>query len=205
MAKTRKKQQKQQKKRKKNKTYKKKDFASGDGMVTAIWGPPLWHFLHIVSFNYPVHPTPKDKKNYKKFIINLKNILPCRYCRDNLKKNLKALPLTNKDLENRDAFSRWMFELHELINTMLNKKSGLKFCDIRERYEHFRARCTKDKKFSKKKIKLAAKKTKKKKEKGCTEPLYGKKSRCIVKIALSDKRSKSFQMDKKCAKVRIKN
>jgi hypothetical protein len=86
---------------------------------------------------------------------------------------------------------------------MLFKKYGLKFCDIREIYEHFRARCTKDKKFSKKKIKIAVKKTKKKKEKGCTEPLYGKKSKCIVKIVPNDKRSKSFQMDKKCVKVRI--
>ena len=188
---------------KKNKTYKKQDFSCGDGMVTSVWGPPLWHFLHVISFNYPVHPTEKDKKYYRKFVLNLKHILPCRYCRDNLKKNLKELPLTNKDLKNRDAFSRWMFKLHELINTMLGKKSGLKFCDIRERYEHFRARCTKDKKFSKKKIKIAVKKTKKKKEKGCTEPLYGKKSKCIVKIVPNDKRSKSFQMDKKCIKVRI--
>jgi hypothetical protein len=200
MTRTRKKQ-----KQKQNKTYKKKDFISSDGMVTSVWGPPLWHFLHIISFNYPVHPTKKDKKNYRNFIINLKHILPCRYCRDNLKKNLKELPLRNKDLESRDSFSRWMFKLHELINTMLDKKSGLKFCDVRERYEHFRARCTKDKKFSKKKIKVAVKKTKKKKEKGCTEPLYGKKSKCIVKIVPNDKRSKSFQMDKKCIKVRIKN
>lgn len=199
MTRTRKKQ-----KQKKNKTYKKKDFVSSDGMVTSVWGPPLWHFLHIISFNYPVHPTKKDKKNYRNFIMNLKHILPCRYCRDNLKKNLKELPLENKDLESRDSFSRWMFKLHELINTMLDKKSGLKFCDVRERYEHFRARCTKDKKFSKKKIKVAVKKTKKKKEKGCTEPLYGKKSKCIVKIVPNDKRSKSFQMDKKCIKVRIK-
>lgn len=199
MTRTRKKQ-----KQKKNKTYKKKDFISSSGMVTSVWGPPLWHFLHIISFNYPVHPTKKDKKNYRNFIMNLKHILPCRYCRDNLKKNLKELPLENKDLESRDSFSRWMFKLHELINTMLDKKSGLKFCDVRERYEHFRARCTKDKKFSKKKIKVAVKKTKKKKEKGCTEPLYGKKSKCIVKIVPNDKRSKSFQMDKKCIKVRIK-
>ena len=134
MVKTRKKKQI----RKKNKTYKKQDFSSGDGMVTSVWGPPLWHFLHVISFNYPVHPTEKDKKYYRKFVLNLKHILPCRYCRDNLKKNLKELPLTNKDLKNRDAFSRWMFKLHELINTMLGKKSGLKFCDIRERYEHIK-------------------------------------------------------------------
>ena len=33
--------------------------------------------------------------------MNLKNILPCKYCRDNLKKNFKRLPLKEKDLKNR--------------------------------------------------------------------------------------------------------
>ena len=64
------------------------------------------------------------------------------------------LPLTNADLKNRDKFSRWVFKLHELINTMLGKDSGLKFCDVRERYEHFRSRCTQeDKVVSNKEIK----------------------------------------------------
>lgn len=30
------------------------DYESGDGMITAVWGPPLWHVLHTISFNYPV-------------------------------------------------------------------------------------------------------------------------------------------------------
>ena len=34
---------------KKSRTYKKKDFLSGDGMLTGVWGPPLWHYLHLVS------------------------------------------------------------------------------------------------------------------------------------------------------------
>ena len=37
------------KKSKKNKTkkvYDKGDFASGDGMLTSVWGPSLWHVLH---------------------------------------------------------------------------------------------------------------------------------------------------------------
>ena len=46
------------------------------------------------------------------------------------------------------------------------------------------------------------KKTRKKREKGCTEPLYGKKSKCIIKIVPKDDRVKSFQMDKKCIKKR---
>ena len=88
---------------------------------------------------------------------------------------------------------------------MLGKKSGLKFCDVRERYEHFRSRCTDEKKFSVKNINAALRKTKKnkkEKEKGCTEPLYGKKSKCIVKIVPYNTKGKSFQMDKKCIKKR---
>ena len=45
-------------------------------------------------------------------------------------------------------------------------------------------------------------KTKKKKEKGCTEPLYGKKSKCIIKIVPKEKKCKTFQIDKKCIKTR---
>ena len=41
-----------------------------------------------------------------------------------------------------------------------------------------------------------------KKEKGCTKPLYGKKSKCVIKIVPQETRCKSFQMDKKCEKKR---
>jgi hypothetical protein len=72
------------------------DYNSPDGMMTSIWGPPLWHTLHTISFNYPVNPTKEDKINYYNFFISLKNILPCKYCRDNLKANLKINPLNKK-------------------------------------------------------------------------------------------------------------
>ena len=88
---------KTQKKKKTKKTvFIEKDFKSGDGMLTSVWGPSLWHSLHTISFNYPVKPTLQDKKNYKRFIMNLRYILPCKYCRMNFKKNLKELPLTEK-------------------------------------------------------------------------------------------------------------
>ena len=205
MTKTRKLRKKSKKHKKR--IYTKKHYQSGDGMVTSVWGPPLWHYLHTMSFNYPVKPTAADKRHYKNFILSLRYVLPCRYCRENLSKNLKALPLTDKEMRSRSSFSRWVFKLHELINTMLGKKSGLKYCDVRERYEHFRSRCTIElpmggsngseiKKILRKKNKT------RKKEKGCTEPLYGKKSKCVIKIVPKDDRVKSFQMDKKCIKKR---
>jgi hypothetical protein len=158
-----------------------------------------------MSFNYPVEPTIEDKKYYREFVLNLRYVLPCKYCRMNLKTNLKQLPITMTVMKNRDSFSRYIYNLHELINKMLNKKSNLSYCEVRERFEHFRSRCTDEKPKLFKLSDLRLNKTRKsglKKEKGCTEPLYGKKSKCIIKIVPQDEKVESFQMDKKCIKNR---
>lgn len=189
---------------KKNKTrkkiYSKKDFKSKDGMLTSVWGPSLWHYMHTMSFNYPVNPTNVQKKYHKQFIMSLKYVLPCKYCRMNFRKNLKAVPITDTVLKNRDNFSKWMYDLHEHINTMLNKKSGLSYEDVRERYEHFRARCSET---SVDKIVEELKKIKNKKEKGCETPLYGHKAKCVIKIVPKENKEETFQMDKACIKKRV--
>jgi len=97
-------------------------------------------------------------------------------------------------MKNRHTFSLYVYELHELVNKMLGKKSGLTFCEVRERYEHFRARCTVDK------PKIFKFKKTQKKEKGCTEPLYGKKAKCIIKIVPQEKKCETLQIDDKCLK-----
>ena len=56
--------------------------------------------------------------------------------KEKFSQNLKSIPLNSKALKNRENFSRWMFRLHEQINKMLNKKSGLTYEQVRERYEH---------------------------------------------------------------------
>ena len=184
-----------QNRKNRRRTFKKKDFLSGDGMLTTVWGPGMWHYLHTMSFNYPIKPTLNDKKNYRNFILNLQNVLPCRHCRENLTNNFKVHPLRMCDMKNRDSFSRYIYKLHEIVNKMLKKKSGLTYCDVRERYEHFRSRCTdnKPKLFKFRKTR---------KEKGCTEPLYGKKSKSIIKIVPQEERCKTMQIDKKCIKSR---
>lgn len=187
----------------KKRVFSKNDYISGDGMLTPVWGPSLWHFLHTMSFNYPVNPTEEDKKNYLNFILGLQFILPCRYCRENLTKNFEVLPITNETMKSRDSFSRYIYNLHETVNKMLGKKSGLTFCDVRERYEHFRARCTDKtiKQFDIEKIKQIKNKTLKKgkeKEKGCTNPLYGKKSKCLIRIVPIEDKTETMKIDKKC-------
>lgn len=177
------------------------DYNSGDGMLTAVWGPAMWHYLHTMSFNYPVKPTAEDKKHYRDFIYSLRYVLPCKYCRINLTNNLKQKPLRMCHMASRATFSRFIYELHELVNKMLKKKSHLSYCDVRERYEHFRSRCTTEKPriFNFKKTRKADRE----KEKGCTEPLYGKKSKCVINIVPQENKSQTFQMDDKCVKKRV--
>ena len=169
--------------------FKPSDTKSGDGMLTTVWGPSLWHFLHTMSFNYPVEPTKEQKEQYRSFVLNLVNVLPCKYCRINLHKNFKTLPLTMVHMKNRDSFSRYVYNLHEIVNKMLNKKSGLSYCDVRERYEHFRARCTANQPP--------------KTEKGCTEPLVGKKSKGIIQIIPQEVECETIQIDEQCLKSRV--
>jgi hypothetical protein len=182
--------------------YSKDDYNSSDGMLTSVWGPSLWHYLHTMSFNYPNQPTEENKKYYKQFILNLVHVLPCKYCRENLRKNFKTLPLTDKNMKNRETFSKYIYELHELVNKMLGKKSGLSYKDVRERYEHFRARCSLDK-TKDLDIILQQNRTHIKKEKGCTVPLYGKKAKCVIHIVPQEKTVDTFQIDKECIKKRI--
>ena len=115
-----------------------------------------------------------------------------------------------KNMKNRETFSRWIYNLHERVNKMLGKSSGLAFNQVRERYEHFRARCTIDKKRRRKRRRKSHKKSNprrrrktRKIEKGCTTPLYGKNSKCIMKIVPHDKKAQSLEIDRRCIKRRI--
>ena len=61
--------------KKTKRVFSKEHYNSDNGMLTSVWGPPLWHFLHTTSFNYPIKPTKADKIHYKnfhhrKFLIN---------------------------------------------------------------------------------------------------------------------------------------
>ena len=189
---------------KKVRAFTKKDFHSGDGMLTTVWGPSMWHFMHTMSFNYPVKPTDDQKRHYMDFILNLRNILPCKYCRMNLTNNLATRPLKMCHMESRDTFSRFVYDLHETVNRMLGKKSGLTYCDVRERYEHFRSRCTQDapKVFNFKEFYRGKMEKKGEHEKGCTEPLYGKKAKCVISIVPQEVKVPTFSVDDQCIKKR---
>ena len=167
---------------KQTKKFTKNEFNDSNGMLTTVWGPPLWHFLHTMSFNYPVNPTCEDKKHYKDFICNLTHVMPCKTCRDNLKKNLKKYPISPY-LKNRHTFSKYIYNLHEILNKYLKKKSGLTYNQVRNRYEHFRARCNGTMKS----------------HVGCAKASRTKKTKSVINIVPNSK-CKTLKIDRRCFK-----
>ena len=153
---------------------------SSNGMITYIWGPALWHSLHTISFNYPIEPTYEQKKDYKKFFFSLSNVLPCKHCRDNYKKNINSSPtqLTDQVFDNRETLSRWLYDLHNRINVNLGKPVHKTYEHVRAKFEQFRAGCS-----------STSKPTRQEKinpplEKGCTISTKNKayKPRCVLTI-----------------------
>ena len=152
-------------------------YESDFGFLTSIWGPGLWHFLHTISFNYPVKPTRKQKQEYTEFILNVQHVLPCKHCRENFPLNLRKVPLTAHALKNRNNFSRWMYRFHKHINEVLGKETLYSFEQIREMYEEFRAKCSPKNKSVKKSVK------KSKNEKGCVIPAKKQTpKKCVLRI-----------------------
>ena len=177
--------------------FKERDYNSGDGFVTRTWGPPLWHVLHTISFNYPAHPSASHKAHYRAWFTSMQNVLPCGKCRDNLTNTMELMPLKARHMASREAFSRYIYTLHEKVNAMLGKTSGLSYNMVRERYEHFRARCDKKDQVVED-IKPRATGI----ESGCTESLYGIDTKCVMQMVPLSAKIPSLTIDRKCMKTR---
>jgi len=117
------------------------DYESDNGFATKVWGPILWTFLHIVSFNYPVRPTSQDQMNYYMFMIALGNVLPCGKCRDNYSENLRNLQFSLNDLRDRASFSNFVYRLHVHVTKLTNGSFRVPFLELRDNFELFRAQC----------------------------------------------------------------
>lgn len=171
--------------------FEKKDYDSNDGFLVQIFGPPQWMILHTISFNYKTNPTEIDKQNYYNYIISLTNILPCSSCRKNLNKNLKDMKFGMQHMKNRETFSKFIYDLHNVVNVMLGKPKYKTYEEVRDIYEMFRAHCINSTPMIPKHIE------------GCVVPLYGVKSKTLISIVPNTDKSKNFSIDPKCILSRI--
>ena len=57
-----------------------------NGMMTKIWGPPGWLFLHCITIGYPYFINKKEHAERmlktRDFFRNIGYVLPCKYCRN---------------------------------------------------------------------------------------------------------------------------
>lgn len=107
-----------------------------NGMQPAVWGPPLWFFLHTMSFNYPAEPTLEQKVQYLTFFKTLGYVLPCKHCRDAYQAYTKNLDLNA--FKDRMALTRWVYNLHNAINAKLGKLSSPSFESVVHAYDNLR-------------------------------------------------------------------
>jgi hypothetical protein len=87
---------------------------------STIWGPPMWFFLHTISFCYPVRPNAITKKKYYEFVQNIPLFIPVESQSGEFSKLLVEYPVTPY-LDNRESFIRWVWFIHNKINEKLEK------------------------------------------------------------------------------------
>jgi hypothetical protein len=132
-----------------------------------------------MSFNYPVSPDAKQRRQYAAYIRSMGNVLPCGTCRQNYADNLCAAGFGPAVLRDRDSFSRFVYRLHDEVNKLLGKKSPT-FESVRDLYEGFRAKC----------------KHTPGSHEGCIEPeTHRRKARCRLLIVARGHRGKTLSVE----------
>ena len=118
-----------------------------NGIISNIWGPPGWLFLHCVTMGYPekIENNPK-KKNYKEhqyrkkttedFFTLLGDVLPCGACRKSYKEFIEMHPI-DEHLSSRVDLARWFYDIHNLVNDKLDVPLKYRPKDFEEFYDKY--------------------------------------------------------------------
>lgn len=150
-----------------------------NGMMTKVWGPTGWLFLHCVTFGYPytINPMNPDhaykKQHYKTFFQMIGHVLPCKYCRESYIEFIKEIPIDGY-LNSREDLCKWLYIIHNKVNYKLGypRSEIPTFSEIKKFYEQFRAKC---KKTTEEERQIN-------KEKGCVRPADGTPKRCLINV-----------------------
>lgn len=155
------------------------DANRDNGMITKVWGPPGWLFLHCITFGYPYKINPNNpehvqkQKDYRDFFHLIGKVFPCRYCRDSYQGFLKDVPI-EPELGSRDNICKWLYDVHNKVNEKLEVPACNipTFETVKKRYEEYRAKCKK----------TPAEEEAEKKVKGCVIPADGTSRKCVLNV-----------------------
>lgn len=123
---------------------------SNNGLMTKIWGPPGWLFLHCVTMGYPniIDNNNPDhilrKTNMKEFFNTLGHVLPCSLCKNSYNDFIIIHPIDNH-LDTRKELAKWFYDIHNMVNKKLeiDDKDIPSFNTFYNQYEMYRAGCDK--------------------------------------------------------------
>lgn len=102
-------------------------------MQIGVWGPSLWTFLHTYSFQYgndTGQTTRLEREQALAFFTNLQNIIPCKICRAHYTKHISLHP---PNVQTRDALSKWLVQIHNIVNVNTGKPQVL-YEHVKEHY-----------------------------------------------------------------------
>jgi len=85
-----------------------------------VWGPLLWHTIHITALGYSNEPTYSQKRAAKDFFESLVHLIPCPVCRGHYETHLQKYPIS-PHLDKRIDLFRWTVNLHNEVNKSLGK------------------------------------------------------------------------------------
>lgn len=102
---------------------------SSPGMSTDIWGPWFWALIHdvgVICDQCWAHWTPKQQTQALRFFLVLKDILPCKWCRQSYTQFYHEDPPTY-------PFLHWIFLTHNKVNTKLERSMHLEWTKFQRR------------------------------------------------------------------------
>lgn len=81
-------------------------------LTRELLGHFSWSLLHTMSFNYPKHPTIKEKKLMKNFLNGFAKFYPCKICSTHFQRDIRELP---PKLDSKKDFVLWTCGIHNLV------------------------------------------------------------------------------------------
>jgi hypothetical protein len=73
------------------------------GYDTTWWGPSAWQLFHLIAFMSP---------NPQQTLLEMKEMLPCKFCRASTAEFVKQHPLKGDP-------GKWLYDIHNMVNNKL--------------------------------------------------------------------------------------
>ena len=117
-------------------------------VITKVWGPPTWFFLHSMAMAYPKKIDKNDPEHIEirnsmyAFLSNLGSVLPCGICGASYENYIKTPELSiSRYLNSRADLVHFIYLIHERVNEKLGvpKCDRPSFSEVVKYYNKFRA------------------------------------------------------------------